>query len=561
MDGEPGRPVWASRLLPCWLRLGAAAEGPWRFDQTIVDAANAGDCKMAGDIDGDGFPDLVIGGNPKEKLVWYQWPTWRKTEIAVPAVEFTTDGALADLDGDGDLDIAVPDGDGPDNMVWFENPRPSGDPFAGPSWRRHLIGTVGSWGKDVKAEDFDLDGRMDVAVRSPDKVIVFFGDNGGGWTPVRVPASDMAEEGMASGDIDGDGDIDLVIHGAWLENPGSSARQPEAWREHRIGEAPTAFKALVADIDGDGRADVVFSSSEHQADITWWKQGEGGAWTPHLVAAQVDRAHTLQAADMDGDGDTDLVIGQLPTVPDPHLFIMENTTGDGSQWVRREIDAAPLHDGVVVDIGNDGDLDIYGAGFTTHPPVRAWINRAAPLQGPIPFDRWAYNPVARKGERTFGLGFADVDRDGRTDIIAGRVVYLSPGGDLASDWRELDLPNKLHGMMALDTDGSGPPVLIAQKPGGDALEIMRLRHQAPKAIGGPPGSAPFPPPTMTWARRATGSARSNPAALRKSRFPAATASITSLRPLPIRWGRGGKSMSPSSLPTKASPSPMWTATG
>jgi hypothetical protein len=76
--------------------LGGAAGEPWRFDQTIVDAANAGDCKMAGDIDGDGFPDLIIGGSPKEKLVWYQWPTCRKTEVAVPAVEFTTDGALAD---------------------------------------------------------------------------------------------------------------------------------------------------------------------------------------------------------------------------------------------------------------------------------------------------------------------------------------------------------------------------------------------------------------------------------------------------------------------------------
>src|SRR3546814_12452653 len=51
------------------------------FLETVVDPAIAGDCKMAGDIDGDGFPDLVIGGMPEEGLNWYRYPTWRKTAI------------------------------------------------------------------------------------------------------------------------------------------------------------------------------------------------------------------------------------------------------------------------------------------------------------------------------------------------------------------------------------------------------------------------------------------------------------------------------------------------
>jgi hypothetical protein len=99
------------------------------FEHRVIDSAMAGDCKMVGDIDGDGFLDLVVGGMPGENLKWYHYPNWSKTQIAVPTTEFTTDGEVGDVDGDGDLDIVVPDGNGGDNLKWFENPLPGGNPF------------------------------------------------------------------------------------------------------------------------------------------------------------------------------------------------------------------------------------------------------------------------------------------------------------------------------------------------------------------------------------------------------------------------------------------------
>lgn len=352
--------------------------------QRLEVSANAGDVKLVGDIDLDGTADVILGGSRGEDLNWYHYPDWSRTRIAIPAVEFTTDGAIGDLDRDGDLDLVVPDGPSGNNLLWFENPTRSpsgvrGNPFVAAQWQRHTVGAVGSWCKDVELADFDADGRIDIAARENGTLLVFFQD-AAGWTARTIPTSALGNEGLASGDVDGDGAADLVVFAAWLRNPrGAAARTGTNWQQFAIASAgiDDDFKALVADVDRDGRNDVLFSSSENIADVLWFAHGGNptGAWTRRTIATNVERAHTLQVADVDGDGDHDVVVGQMHTATNPQLRVFYNQGGSGTAWQTQVVDQQyGIHNGVVADLGGDGDVEIVGANWTGNPPLQYWNN-------------------------------------------------------------------------------------------------------------------------------------------------------------------------------------------
>ncbi|MDH3580968.1 MAG: VCBS repeat-containing protein [Hyphomicrobiales bacterium] len=442
------------------------------FDRIEI-AEQAGDIKLVGDIDRDELLDLILGGSPGEPLTWWRWPDLHPTQIATARVEFTTDGLLADIDGDGDLDIVTPDGDKKDNLLWFENPRPDGDGAEAGKWRRHIIGSIGSWGKDVESADFDGNGRVDIAARSNNDLMIFFQSGSGDWSKVDLPGFELGDEGMTSGDIDTDGDIDLVVAGEWLANPGGALAIKRAeWKAYTIGVFDTAFKAVVVDLDQDGSPDILTSSSEHSSDVAWFsaKSGPKKKWTRHVVQRALTGAHTLQAADMDLDGDIDIVVGQMHTSPERALAVLYNLDGKGTRWARQVIDKTGLHNGVVADIDGDGDFDIYGANWTGNPPLRVWLNRLDPPRTPRRLDRWHRSQITSDHVRTFGLAFADIDGDKRTDIVSGPFWYRHPSRPWDDEWEQFRLGEGLDAFAVADLDDDGHPEIFAQR-GGDGMSL------------------------------------------------------------------------------------------
>ena len=152
-----------------FLVLGAVvpALAPVPFRHVIIDSGYTGfggDCKGVGDIDGEGFLD-VIGSPNDQQLAWYRYPDWKKTVIAPANVEFTTDCQVRDVNGDGAPDIIIPDGNGSNNVLWFENPRGHGGNPATDPWTRHVIGTHGTSAHDLEVGDINGDGKLDVVTR------------------------------------------------------------------------------------------------------------------------------------------------------------------------------------------------------------------------------------------------------------------------------------------------------------------------------------------------------------------------------------------------------------
>lgn len=465
------------------LLLGSATTQAQTFEMTVIDQNHAGDCKAAGDLDNDGLPDLVVGGMPDEKMTWYHNPDWSKTVIATSRTEFSTDCALGDVDGDGDLDLVVPDGNEGRNLLWFENKYLKDGKGRPTDWPRHEIGAIDGWGKDVELADFDHDGRIDVATRSNDNAMIFFQTGPNVWTRVQLPGVPLGEEGMASGDIDSDGYVDLVVFGAWVRNPGKpAARSGDDWRIYPIGAVSPAFKADVADIDGDGKMDVVFSSSEHTADVTWFGAANGdptGPWTGHVVFPALERGHTLQVADLDGDGHNDIVVGQMHTARDKRLMFARNLDGKGLAWQRAIVDRTGLHNGVVADVNKDGLPDIFGANWTGNPPVRLWLqkSRSKAMAPTISTDFWTPIVVTEQHRRTFGLAFGDINEDRRDDIVSGGFVYMNPGGDLSGEWSQHPLPDGMEAFGVLHVDDDARLDIVAQRQSEKELELFWLQRK------------------------------------------------------------------------------------
>ncbi|MEM9608827.1 MAG: FG-GAP-like repeat-containing protein [Actinomycetota bacterium] len=317
-----------------------------------------------GDVDGDGLPDLLTGA------WWWRNPgvpggAWERNEIGGDLRQVYV---VDDVDGDGDLDVIGGDatGSGWDgDLRWAEN---DGDGDF----------TVRS---NIERADGALVQGAIIAELVPGvrQLLLSFNDGVGGLQAVTIPPANAVRtetwqhsqlsptvvgEELALGDFDDDGDIDVFDGEAWFGNNGGALTRL-AIVSIGAGE-PDRVRAI--DVDGDGDLDTVVGfGHDDQGRVRWYEQGNHPAipWTEHVIDdLGAASPLSLDAGDLDGDGDVDLVVGEHtnPAVEGLRLIFYERV---GDAFVARAVEAGDEHhDGTqLVDLDLDGDLDVVSIGW------------------------------------------------------------------------------------------------------------------------------------------------------------------------------------------------------
>jgi hypothetical protein len=406
--------MWAGMHWYSQPEVGALTFTPHVVDQATTAVGVLG--IAVADVDGDGDLDIVTAGNDDLKV-------YENVGSAIFEMKIidTVNGQrvqVVDLDNDGDLDLLVTLAASTDSVRWYEQ-----------TSRLEFNGHVLAPGKDgvAYAGDLNGDGKMDVATAvdasgSGDITLSRWMNGGGGEFTETVLETNTGVSAVTVGDIDGNGYADIVMGGTkglqrWKTSDGLTFT-----REDLDDSNGNKTHLALGDLNGDNRLDIV-TGDQGEDIVAVYHNEDNRRWNRTQLTGSAD-ALTVVPVDLDEDGDGDVLVA----AQDDNTIYWYEDTGDAG-FVRRTL-ATKLQTvfGVAVgDIDGDGDWDVV-AGDHYRGTVYWYERLQEKPVATVPSDM--AQATDGSGIVTFSTTLSDEDRD----TTSMRVQYSTDGDHWYKPW-------------------------------------------------------------------------------------------------------------------------------